>query len=112
MLMLMDGHPLQIHCHKCHRCRHVARDCSHNKKKPGCYDCSDLRHKSTSCPFRKWAPVQVWVEEEVTKEVQEMGNMTLFDRITLLDRLEWTPLLCKRCGKKDLKACEVGLPQV
>jgi hypothetical protein len=46
----------------------------------------------------------------VTREVQDLGKMTLLDRITLLDRLEWTPPMCERCRKKNLKHVKLDCP--
>jgi hypothetical protein len=55
--------------------------------------------------------VEVWVDEETTKQVQELGKMTLLDRITLLDKPEWTSPLCNQCGKKDPKHMELDCPK-
>jgi hypothetical protein len=43
MPILMDGHPQQIHCHKCRRCGHIARECCRGMKK-ACTNCGDLKH--------------------------------------------------------------------
>ena len=47
------------------------------------------------------------VEVEVHKEVEELGKMTLLDRIALLDRPHWTPPVCAKCGKQQLNHCYV-----
>ena len=40
-----------------------------------------------------------------------MGKMTLLDRIALLDKPEWTPPICEKCGKKDPKHTKLDCPK-
>ena len=41
------------------------------------------------------------MEVEVRKEVKELGKMTLLDRIALLNRPQWTPPVCAKCGERN-----------
>ena len=40
-----------------------------------------------------------------------MGKMTLLDRIALLDKPEWTPPMCEKCGKKDPQHTKFDCPK-
>ena len=61
------------------------------KKDRSCTICGDRKHKKAGCPYHKPPKVEVEVDVEVHKEVEELGKMTLLNRIALLDRLQWTP---------------------
>ena len=100
MPILMDGHPRQVKCFRCRKKGHKAQDCP-RKKARSCTICGDRKHKKAGCPYRKPTKVEVEVEVEVRKEVEELGKMTLLDRIALLDRPQWTPPVCAKCGEQQ-----------
>ena len=55
------------------------------RRQKACTICGDRKHKKAGCPYRRPPKVKVEVEVEVRKEVEELGKMTLLDRIALLD---------------------------
>ena len=54
--------------------------------------------------------MEVFVEEETKKEVEDLGKMMLLERIALLDRPEWTPPVCVKCSKSDPGHTELECP--
>ena len=110
MPILMDGHPRQVKCFRCRKKGHKAQECP-RKKGRSCTICGDRKHKKAGCPYRKPTKVEVEVEVEVRKEVEELGKMTLLDRIALLDRPQWTPPVCAKCGKQQPGHEEMECPQ-
>ena len=110
MPILMDGHPRQVKCFRCRKRGHKAQECP-QKKGRTCTICGDRKHKKAGCPYRRPPKVEVEVEVEVRKEVEELGKMTLLDRIALLDRPHWTPPVCAKCGKQQPGHGEMECPQ-
>ena len=106
--VLMDGHPRQIKCFRCRKRGHKAQECRRQK---GCTLCGDRKHKKAGCPYRRPPKVEVEVEVEVRKEVEELGKMTLLDRIALLDRPHWTPPVCAKCGEQQPGHGEMECPR-
>ena len=51
------------------------------------------------------------MEVEVSKEVKELGTMTLLDHIALLDCLHWTPPVYAKCGEQQPGHGEMECPQ-
>ena len=108
MPILMDGHPRQVRCFRCRKRGHKAQECLKGKK---CSLCGDRKHRKAGCPYKKPPKVQVEVEVEVRKEVEELGKMTLLDRIALLDRPHWTPPVCAKCGEQQPGHGEMECPR-
>ena len=106
MPILMDGHPRQVKCFRCRKKGHKAQECP-RKKARSCTLCGDRKHKKAGCPYRKPTKVEV----EVRKEVEELGKMTLLDRIALLDRPHWTPPVCAKCGEQQPGHGEMECPR-
>ena len=100
MPILMDGNPRQVKCFRCRKQGHKAQECP-QKKGRWCTICGDRKHKKAGCPYRKPPRVKVEVDMEVCKEVEELGKMTLLDRITLLNCPDWTPPVCAKCGEQQ-----------
>ena len=110
MPILMDGHPHQVKCFCCRKQGHKVQECPQRKGKT-CTLCGDRKHKKASCPYQ-WPPkVEVEVEVEVHKDVEELGKMSLLDWIALLDRLHWTPPVCTKCGEQQPGHGEMECPQ-
>ena len=107
MPILMDGHPRQIKCFRCKKKGHKAQEC----RRKSCTLCGDKKHKKASCLYRRPPKVEVEVEVEVRKDVEELGKMTLLDRIALLDRPHWTPPVCAKCGEQQPGHTEVECPR-
>ena len=55
--------------------------------------------------------MEVEVEVEVCKDIEELGKMTLLDRIALLDRPHWTPPVCTKCGEQQPGHGEMECPR-
>jgi Zinc knuckle len=110
MPVLMDGHPWQIRCHRYRKHGHIAWECP-RKKRHGCRVCGNSGHIKADCPLKARPAVQVFVNQEVSREVQELGKMTLLDCIALMGRLEWMPPFCNKCGKSNLQHMELDCPR-
>jgi hypothetical protein len=108
--ILMDGNPRQVKCYRCRKRGHIARECP-RKKQTKCRVCGYTDHVKADCPWRAKPAVQVFVDHEVSREVQDLGKMTLLDRIALLDRSEWTPPFCGKCGKSNPQHTELDCPR-
>ena len=109
MPILMDGHPRQIKCFCCKKQGHKAHECKSRKLRE-CSLCGDRKHKKAGCPYRKPVKVEVEVQEETRVEVRDVGKMTLLDRIALLDRPQWTPPICPKCGEQQPGHGEMECP--
>ena len=57
---------------------HKAQECP-QKKGRMCTICGDRKHKKAGCPYCQPPKVEVEVDVEVCKEVEELGKMTLLD---------------------------------
>ena len=108
--ILMDGHSRQVKCFCCRKRGHKAQECP-RKKERTCTICGDRKHKKAGCPYHRPPKVEVEVEVEVRKEVEELGKMTLLDRIALLDRPHWTPPVCAKCGEQQPGHGEMECPR-
>ena len=64
--------------------------------------CGDRKHKKAGCPYHKPVKVEVEVQEETQVEIEDVGKMTLLDRIALLDHPQWTPPVCPKCSEQQL----------
>ena len=110
MPVLMESNSHRIRCFRCKKRGHKAQDCT-QKKHRACTICNDHGHRKAACPFRKRGKIEVVVEQETTKEVEDLGKMTLLERIALLDRPEWTPPVCVKCSKNDPGHTELECPE-
>ena len=82
--VLMEGNLHQVRCFPCKKRGHKAQDCT-QKKHRACTICNDHGHRKAACPFRKRGKVEVFIEQETKKEVEDLGKMTLLERIALFD---------------------------
>ena len=55
--------------------------------------------------------MEVFVEEETRKEVEDLGKMTLLKHIALLERPDWTPPVRVKCSKSDSGHTELECPE-
>ena len=109
MPILMDGHPRQVRCFRCRKRGHKAHECK-SKRPRECPLCGDRKHKKAGCPYRKPVKVEVEVQEETRVEIEDVGKMTLLDWIALLDRPQWTPPVCPKCGEQQPGHGEMECP--
>ena len=92
---------------KCYRCRqygHVVQECPKGSKP---------RRRKNKRAVRGVEATQVQVVEEKHEEVSPPLNkseLTLLERISLLDRSEWTPEVCSICGKINAKHSALECP--
>ena len=107
--ILMDGHSSQVRCFCCRKRGHKAHECK-SKKPKECSLCGDRKHRKAGCPYRKPVRVEVEVQEEARVEIEDVGKMTLLDRIALLDRPQWTPPVCPKCGEQQPGHREMECP--
>jgi hypothetical protein len=110
MPVLMDGNLRQVKCYRCKLRGHKAQACPKKKVKE-CRLCGDTTHKKATCPYRRPPKVQVLVEEEVQVDVGDQGQLSLIDRINLLDCPSWTPQVCSKCGQQNPGHVEVECVQ-
>jgi hypothetical protein len=110
MPVLMDGNLHQIRCYRCKLRGHKAQVCPKKKVKE-CKLCGDTTRKKNGCPYHRPSKVKVQVEEEVCVEVGDVGQMSLLDRINLLDRPTWTPTVCSKCRQQNPGHIEVECSQ-
>ena len=111
MPVLMDEGRRKVQCFNCKKHGHVRKDCTKPKRR-GCKTCGDQGHRKGTCPYRKRGKVEVFVEKEVTQQIAEAsGQLSLLERIALLDRPEWTPPQCPKCNKRDPGHSELGCPE-
>lgn len=106
------GDLCQVKCFRCRKHGHKVQECPQQKKKcKKCGLCGDTTHKKARCPTHRPFKVEGEVRQEVTKEIQELGQLTLLDRIALLNHPEWTPQACSKCGKQNPGHIEVNCPR-
>jgi hypothetical protein len=110
MPVLMDGNLCQVKCYRCKLWGHKAQECPKKKVKE-CRLCGNTTHKKARCPYRRPLKVEVTVESEKRVNIGDVGQMSLLDRINLLDHPSWTPQVCSKCGQKNPGHIEVECPQ-
>ena len=110
MPVLMEGNLHRVRCFGCKKWGHKAQECT-RKKNHACTICNDHRHHKATCPFRERGKVEVLVEQETRRDVEELGKMTLLECIALLERPEWTPPVCVKCSKNDPGHTELECPE-
>ena len=110
MPVLMEGNLHRVRCFRCKKRGHKVQDCT-QKKHRACTICHDHRHRKAACPFRKRGKVEVFVEQETRKDVEELGKMTLLEHIALLKQPEWTPPVCTKCNKNNPGHTELECPE-
>jgi hypothetical protein len=101
-------------CYKCRSPNHLVSVCPKSHKNRRCTLCSNSDHRVSRCPTKRASRV---VDEEVVPkapsafaQATETKEMSLLDRIGLLERTEWTPEVCVHCHKQNPCHTELECP--
>jgi hypothetical protein len=111
MPILHEQEKRQRKCYRCKKEDHVVAQCPMKRTQKPCKKCREEGHRTKECPKRK--PVEVTastVESGEIRSDQDPNKMTLLERVALLDRQEWYPDSCKRCGVIDPKHNDLECP--
>ena len=87
---------------------HVVSQCPKKKKNQKCTICGGT-HKPAKCPVR----ARTASPEAVTQvygEVVQHEEMLLLERILLLNRIEYSPSHCAKCGRQNPEHLEMECP--
>jgi hypothetical protein len=91
---------------------HVMSQCPMRRMQKSCKKCGKAGHRIRKCP--KKTPVEVTastVESGEIRSNQNSNTMTLLERVALLDRQEWYPNSCRRCGVTNPRHNDRGCPR-
>jgi hypothetical protein len=110
MPVLMDGNLCQVRCYHCKLRGHKAQVCPKRKVKE-CRLCGDTTHKKATCLYHRPPKVEVLVEEETQVDIGDRGQLSLIDRINLLDHPSWTLQVCSKCREQNPGHIEVECVQ-
>ena len=110
MPILHDADPLRrvTRCFRCKKVGHVVSQCHQKKKNRKCTNCGGT-HKTAKCPVkaRTASPEAV---AQVFSEVVQGEEMSLLERIALLDHIEYSPSHCAKCGRQNPEHLEMECP--
>ena len=117
--VLAEGDNKRQRQNRCHRCRcegHHAKDCTQPRRVRKCAKCRG-NHRTRKCPTPSSRgkmsadPSTASAERPPLVDVGPVEQMTLLERLELLDRKEWTPPSCSKCGKQDPQHKELECPR-
>ena len=94
-------------CYRCKSREHKVSQCPARRRNEKCVNCGDTEHRKSKCPFR---PLRQSPEPQVISpfaEAVQRPEMTLMERIAMMDKEEWTPPVCGICGKQDPQHTEL-----
>jgi hypothetical protein len=112
MPILHEQEKRQLKCYRCKKEDHVVSQCPMKRMQKSCKKCRKAGHRTRKCP-RKTPEVEVTVSTVESGEIcsdQDSNKMTLLERVALLDRQEWYPDSCRRCGVVDPKHNDLECP--
>jgi hypothetical protein len=102
------------HCCRCYRCssfNHLVSKCTSSRHNCKCKTCSSIDHRSKHCSKRVISKGEDVVEEPLAfAQAVEIQEMSLLDRILLLERSDWYLTLCAKCGRANPKHTELECP--
>jgi hypothetical protein len=90
---------------------HVMSQCPMRRTQKSCKKCGKAGHRTKKCPKR--TSVEVTASTVESGEIcsnQNLNTMTLLERVALLNRQEWYPNFCRRCGVTNPKHNDRGCP--
>jgi hypothetical protein len=112
MPILHEQEKRQLKCYRCKKEDHVVSQCPMKCMQKTCKKCGKVGHRTRKCP-RKMPEVEVTVSTVESGEIRsdrDPNKMTLLERVALLDRQEWYPDSCRRCGVIDPKHNDLECP--
>jgi hypothetical protein len=112
MPILHEQEKRQLKCYRCKKEDHVVSQCPMKRTQKSCKKCGKAGHRGRKCP-RKTPEVEATastVESGEIRSDQDPNKMTLLERVALLDRQEWYPDSCRRCGVIDPKHNDLECP--
>jgi hypothetical protein len=112
MPILHEQEKRQRKCYRCKKEDHVVAQCPMKRTQKSCKKCGKAEHRGRKCP-KKTTEVEVTVSTVESGEIrldQDPNKMTLLERVALLDRQEWYPDSCRRCGVIDPKHNDLECP--
>jgi hypothetical protein len=112
MPILHEQEKRQRKCYRCKKEDHVVAQCPMKRTQKSCKKCGKAEHRNRKCPKKK-TEVEVTastVESGEIRSDQDPNKMTLLERVALLDRQEWYPDSCRRCGVIDPKHNDLECP--
>jgi hypothetical protein len=100
--------------HKCYRCGsydHLISKCHANHQLTKCKVCGSIDHKAKYCNKRVIGKGEDAKEEPSPfAQALETQEMSLLDRISLLEWSDWYPTSCAKCSRADPKHTELECP--
>jgi hypothetical protein len=112
MPILHEQEKRQLKCQRCKKEDHIVSQCPMKRTQKPCKKCGKAGHYGRKCP-RKTPEVEVTVSTVESGEIcsdQDPNKMTRLERVALLDRQEWYPDSCRRCGVIDPKHNDLECP--
>jgi hypothetical protein len=101
-------------CYKCRSPSHLVSVCPKSRRNRRCTFCGDSEHRASRCPIKR---ANQAVKSETVPEAPSAfaqatrtEEMSLLDRIGLLERTEWTPEVCVCCRKQNPRHTELECP--
>ena len=103
-----DPHRCVTRCYRCKKVGHVVSQCHTKKRNRKCTICGGT-HKPAKCPVRAHT-TSPKVVTPVFGEVVQHEEMLLLEHVSLLNRIEYSPSHCAKCGCQDLGHLEMECP--
>ena len=111
MPILHDTDPNCCHITRCYRCKvvgHVVSQCPKKRRNQKCTIWGGT-HKLAKCPV-KVCTTSPEAVAQVYGEVGQCEEMSLLERISLLNHIKYSPLHCAKCGHQNLEHLEMECP--
>ena len=103
-----DLHHHVTRCYRCKKVGNIVSQCHMKKKSQKCTICGGT-HKPAKCPVKACTASPEAVAQ-VFGEVVQCKEMLLLEHISLLDRIEYSPLHCAKCGHQNPEHLEMECP--
>ena len=100
---VLAGERSPTRCYRCNSSDHVVSKCPKPRHSKGCSKCGSKKHWTKRCSIRggNKSPLPISRQEQ----------MTLSERIALMDKPDWAPALCKKCFRHNPGHTELDCPQ-